>query len=112
MIGNACRVDPERPQLVAPCQSGALVLERADGLPPLKARIVDRHWRILRGTSPQAKETHARERTVARRNRTRAVGARGDERSRLTCPNLTRAGEPHASACEISSEHSVSLDGL
>jgi hypothetical protein len=47
MIGGARCVDPERSQLIAPCHGGALILERADGLPPLKARIADRDRRLL-----------------------------------------------------------------
>jgi hypothetical protein len=59
MIGDTRRAHPERPQLVTPGDSGALILEGADGLPPLKARIVDRHRRILRGAAQQTTNSHA-----------------------------------------------------
>jgi len=63
MIGDAPRVDPERPQLVAPRQGGALIIEGADRLPALEARVVDGHGRFFGGTCEQAGETHAGERT-------------------------------------------------
>jgi hypothetical protein len=58
MIGNACRVDPERSQLVAPRHRGELIVEGADGLPPLKARVVDRHRRVFGCTAKSSRESH------------------------------------------------------
>jgi hypothetical protein len=66
MIGNACRVDPERSQLVAPRHCGALIGEGADGLPPLKARIVDRHQRVFGRTAKSLWESHRHEATPRR----------------------------------------------
>src|ERR1700694_3873832 len=42
-IGDAARVDTHLSELVAPCQRGLLILERADRLPALQARVVDGH---------------------------------------------------------------------
>jgi hypothetical protein len=67
MIGNTRRVDPERSQLVAPRHRGALIVEGADGLPRLKARIVDRHRRVLGRTSKSLRESHRHEPTPRRR---------------------------------------------
>jgi hypothetical protein len=51
MIGDARRVNPERSQLVAPGHGGSLILERTDGLPPVKPRIADRQRRPFGGTA-------------------------------------------------------------
>ena len=66
MIGNACRVDPERSQLVAPRHRSALIVEGADGLPPLKPRIVDRHRRVFGRTTKSSREPHWHEPTPRR----------------------------------------------
>jgi hypothetical protein len=65
VIGDARRVYPKRSQLVAPGHGGALILERTDGLPPVKPRIANRYWRVLGGTTQEAQTTHLHEGTPA-----------------------------------------------
>jgi hypothetical protein len=67
MIGDARRVNPERSQLVAPGHGGSPILERTDGLPPVKPRIADRHRRLFGGATQEAKTSHAHEGTRTRR---------------------------------------------
>src|ERR1700683_5157123 len=66
MVGDAPGIDAERSQLVAPGHGGALILERADGLPAVEARVADRHWRFLGQTPERAWETHPSEGTPTR----------------------------------------------
>jgi hypothetical protein len=59
MIGDARRVHPKCSQLVAPGDGGSLILERTDRLPPVKARITNRHQGVFGATAQEAKTTHA-----------------------------------------------------
>src|SRR5664280_619643 len=65
MIGDARRVYPERSQLIAPGDGGTLIFKRADGLPPVKPRIANRHRRVFGRTTEEAKTTHPHEGTPA-----------------------------------------------
>ncbi len=60
MVRHTARLNTHRTQLIAPCHGRPLVLERADRLPPLEARVPDRH-RFLLGdaTLEEARNRHA-----------------------------------------------------
>jgi hypothetical protein len=65
MIGDARRVYPERSQLIAPGDGGTLIFKRADGLPPVKPGIANRHRRVFGRTAQETKTTHPHEGTPA-----------------------------------------------
>lgn len=65
MISDTRRVHTERSQLVAPGHGCALILKRANRLPPVKPRIPNRHRRFFGGTTQEAKTTHFNEGTQA-----------------------------------------------
>jgi hypothetical protein len=65
MIGHTRRVHTERAQLVAPGHGCALILKRTNRLPPVKARIANRHRRVFGRTTQEANTTHLQEGTQA-----------------------------------------------
>jgi hypothetical protein len=87
VISDTLRVDPDCAQLVEPRHRCAVILEGADRLPTIKARVVDRDRRLLGQTAEQAKSMHRDERTPRPvghpRSRERSAGriaASADER--------------------------------
>jgi hypothetical protein len=91
--------------VVAPRQRRRLVLERADGLPTLKARVADRHRR-LPGTTVLSKprNRHARSLRPPRTHATPECGAAAHV-ARCTRRPPTAVGKPGTGLGENTPEH-------
>src|SRR5436309_15809411 len=95
MIGSTLGVDAHCTQLVAPRDGGLLILERADRLPVLDARVADEDRRFPRGAAlAMPAQRHPRSLALrpllGARRRHQTQLARGDSHE----PSAPRSGLP------------------